>query len=223
MKRLLPDHPMPMRVWGGPFRRAHIVLNPRCSLRKALGLYEHENNSWLWLALRRVSRVLDVGANDGYFTFGCAAAFRRFGMKGEITAFESQARHVQMLRESIAAQGRLDVRFEIVQALVGRELGESMITLDALPANDRRHTLIKIDVEGGELDVVAGAQSWMDASNLFVIEVHEEEYLGQLQHMFSEHGLKLARVNQRPLSLLGREQRNEANWWLVSDLPTQSA
>lgn len=141
------------------------MMNPRSSLRKAFGLYEHELNGWLEQALCRVSRLLDVGGNDGYFTFGCAAAFRRLGVKGEIIAFEPQARHVDLLRESIALQGLLDVRFEIVHALVGREVSEGTITLDTLPAKDRHHTLIKIDVEGAEVDVIGGAKSWMDASN----------------------------------------------------------
>lgn len=218
LKSLLPDRPVPMRVWRGPFRNARVVMNPRNSLRKVFGLYEHELNEWLESALRHVSRVLDVGANDGYFTFGCAAAFHRLGVNGEITGFEPQEQCMEMLRESVAAQREAGVRFQLVQALVGREVSESMATLDALPANDRRNTLIKIDVEGAELDVIAGARSWMNSSNLFVIEVHKEEYLGQLQRMFSERGLKLVQVNQRPLPLLGREDREETNWWLVSDL-----
>jgi Methyltransferase FkbM domain len=218
LKSLLPNRPVPMRIWRGPLRGARIVMNPRSSLRKAFGLYEHELNGWLEQALHRVTRLLDVGANDGYFTFGCAAAFRRRGVVGEIICFEPQAPHVQMLRESIAAQGAPDVRFEVVHALVGHEMGAGMTTLDALLTSDRKHTLIKIDVEGAELDVIAGAQSWMNASNLFVIEVHKEEYLDKLQRGFSTHGLKLMQINQRPLPLLGREERDEANWWLVSEL-----
>ena len=68
-------------------------MTPRNSVRKILGLYERELNMWLELALQKVTRVLDVGANDGYFTFGCAAVFRRLGKAGEIIAFEPQARH----------------------------------------------------------------------------------------------------------------------------------
>jgi hypothetical protein len=192
-------------------------MNPRCSLRKVFGLYEHELNPWLEQALRQVQRVLDVGANDGYFTFGSAAAFRRLGKTGEIFGFEPQARHVQELRDSIAAQRKSDTRFEIIHALVGREVREGMTTLDALSANDQRNTLVKIDVEGAELDVIAGASSWMDESNLFVIEVHEEKFIAELQHTFAARGHTLARIEQRPLPLLGRETRDENNWWLVSE------
>jgi hypothetical protein len=164
--------------------------------------------------------VLDVGANDGYFTFGCAAAFSRLGVRGEIISFEPQAKHVEVLRKSIAAQGALGVRFTIIQALVGREVVDNMISLDALPTNDRRHTLIKIDVEGAELEVIQGAHTWMNASNLFIIEVHKEEYLGLLTSMFLEKGLTLVQVNQRPVPFLGREKREESNWWLASDVGT---
>jgi hypothetical protein len=215
---LIPDRRMPLRVWRGPFRGARIIMPPRGAMRMVFGLYEHENNGWLELALRRVSRVLDVGANEGYFTLGCAAAFRRLGVKGEISAFEPNPQCVTDLRTGIAAQDPMDVRFEVVQTFVGREVGNGMTTLDALPANGRTHTLIKIDVEGAELDVLAGAQSWMNISNLFLIEVHKEEYLGQVQRIFSGHQLKMLQVNQRPLPLLGRELRAAANWWLVSDL-----
>jgi hypothetical protein len=69
-----------MRVWRGPFRGARLIINPRASLRMVFGLYDGR----LELVLCRVSRVLRLGANKGYFTLGCAAAFRRLGVKGEI-------------------------------------------------------------------------------------------------------------------------------------------
>src|SRR5438105_10277090 len=132
LKFFLSDHPVLIRVWRGPFRGARMVLDPRNSLRKILGLYEHELNGWLEQALHRVHRVLDVGANDGYFTFGCAAAFRRLGKAGEIIAFEPQARHVAQLRESAAAQTDTSVQIEIVEAFVGRKSKPGMIMLDTV-------------------------------------------------------------------------------------------
>ena len=95
---------MPMRIWRGPFRGARIVMNPRHSLRKMLVLYEHELNAWLELKLGRVDRVVDVGANDGYFTFGCIAALRRHGRRARIVAFEPEERLVRELRESLNAK-----------------------------------------------------------------------------------------------------------------------
>jgi hypothetical protein len=221
-KAVLPNLPVPTRVLRGPFRGAVIVMNPRHSLRKVFGLYEHELNSWLERALRRVNRVLDIGANDGYFSFGCAAAFERLEKRGHVIGFEPQAAHVRSLCESILAQGRTATRFEVIQALVSCAVGNGMTTLDTLPIADRRNTLVKIDVEGAEIDVVEGAQSWIGPSNLFLIEVHEESSLDRLKQTFAGHGHRLVQLNQRPLPLLGREARKETNWWLVSDLDATS-
>ena len=208
-----------MRIWRGPFRGATVVMNPRASLRKAFGLYEHELNAWLERALGRVSRVIDVGANDGYFTFGCAAALLRRGAGADIIAFEPQAQHVTALRAAAARHRRGGVRIDIRQAMVGSGVGEGTTTLDAIVAPDRQNTLIKIDVEGAELDVIGGAGSWMQPSNLFVIEVHRRPFLAQLKDSFSARGLTLQQIDQHPLPLLGRDVRDADNWWLVSDLP----
>jgi hypothetical protein len=93
------------------------VLNPRDSLREIFGLDEHERNAWLERALRRVSRVVDLGVNDGYFMSCCAAALRRLGRSGEIIACEPQNCHVGILRESVAFQAQTGICFEIIHAL----------------------------------------------------------------------------------------------------------
>ena len=217
-KRLLPNRPVPMRVWRGPFRGARVVMNPRASLRKSLGLYEHELNDWIETALRQVTRVLDVGANDGYFTFGCAAAFRRLGIAGEIIGFEAQAQHVRELRSSVAAQEAGGVSIDIRHAFVGARTGGEVLALDDLAMADRSKTLIKLDVEGAEEAVIAGAASWLQPGNLFVIEVHRAEFIDRLQATFKSRGLSLDLVEQQPLPILGREERDPDNWWLVSTL-----
>jgi hypothetical protein len=221
---LLPDRARPMRILRGPFRNAVIVVNPRNSLRKLAGLYEHELNSWLEKAFPRINRVLDVGANDGYFAFGCAAALRRLGETGEIIAFEPDQQHAETLRKSVGIQRAGGARIRIVQALVGKNPGPGTTTLDAVQwetgddANARTRTLVKIDVEGAELDVLDGASSWLNSTNYFLIEVHDQHYLDRIARFFAARDLRLIRVDQRPLPLLGRERRSRENWWMLSDL-----
>lgn len=209
---------MPLRIWRGPLRGGRAVMNPRNSLRKVLGLYEHELNDWLESVLRLTNRVIDVGANDGYFTFGCAAAFRRLGKKGEIVAFEPEIEHFQTLSRSLQSQPQGLVAFALLHSFVGASDGAGSMTLDNLP-NDRHDTLIKIDVEGAEEEVLAGASSWLRSGNYFLIEVHKPEFLSSIPRLFASHGLVLDQINQRPLKLIGRELRDEQNWWLVSRLP----
>src|SRR6266404_8071180 len=131
LKVFLTDRPVLTRIWRGPFRGARIVMNPRHSFRKILGLYEHELNEWLAQALRRVNRVLDVGANDGYFTFGCAAAFRRLGKTGEIVAFEPQQQNMDELQESLGQQAGT-TRIRLVQSMVSDAEKLGVTTLDSV-------------------------------------------------------------------------------------------
>lgn len=228
LKSLLPDRSLPLPIVNGPFRGATIRLNPRCSLRKVLGLYEHELNGWLNQVLPQVNLVLDVGANDGYFTFGCAAALQRLHKTAQIVAFEPIDAHFADLQTTLQSVEQRDIMFHFHHAKVGARNDDDTMTLDAIAtqhsmgkSGDR--ALIKIDVEGAELEVIAGASQWLNPQNFFLIEVHEEAFLAQLTQQFGDRGIPLQQVNQQPLPILGRETRSPLNWWLVSALPSPSA
>lgn len=223
-KALLPNRTLPLPILRGPFRGATINLNPRSSLRKVFGIYEHELNQWLERVLPHVDTVLDVGAADGYFTFGCAAAFRRLGKPAEIIAFEPLGQTFEELKSSLENQQKGRIQISLHNCFVGSEVKFGMTTLDAI-ARQRKtpklheNALIKIDVEGAELDVIAEASLWLNSSNYFLIEVHDASFLDILIQKFSARDLKLKQVNQQPLSIIGRERRSQLNWWLVSELP----
>lgn len=220
---LLPDGEREYRVLWGPFRGARLHTNARNNLRKILGLYEHELNDWLEQLIPRVETVLDVGANDGYFTLGCAAAFRRKRRRARIFAFEPQTVCCQQIRAAVNLKAAPAVSVSVEQTVVGNEESPGMTTLNAFlmrcsPAVEPRRALIKIDVEGAELMVVDGGSAWLHSSNYFLIEVHEERYVPLLQKRFADAGITLERRDQKPLLFLGREQRAEANCWLVSQV-----
>jgi hypothetical protein len=225
-KLLLPNNPRYLGVLAGPLRGARLFLNPRNSLRKIFGLYEHELNQWIDNALRQVNTVVDVGANDGYFTFGCAAAFRRLKKNGKIFAFEPQEKAYQQLmmserRRQLDSDSSANVDIIIRQLFVGSVESARQTTLDALTqtgATQPRRALIKIDAEGAERDVIDGGAHWLKQSNLFLIEVHKEADLSVIQTRFAEAGLELDCIHQRPLPLLGCENRALRNYWLVSQL-----
>ncbi len=223
-KHIIPGGIRPTPILLGPFRGARIWLNPQDNLRKIFGFYEHELNGWLERVLPQVDTVLDVGANDGYFTFGCAAAFQRLHQPADILSFEPQAQHIEQLQASLEFHASAEIRITIEQTLVGQSDEPGVTTLDAVGlrlldcrgAEVPRCALVKIDVEGAELDVIAGASTWLRPENFFLIEVHDESYLKTLRERFAAAGLTLQQREQKPLPLLGREHRVATNWWLVS-------
>lgn len=72
--------------------------------------------------------------------------------------------------------------------------------------------------EGAEVDVLDGASRWLSPQTLLLIEVHKAEYLDEIPRRLCASVGSLDRVDQKARPLLGREARDEANWWLVSRL-----
>jgi len=132
LKALLPNCTLPLPILSGPFRGATIHFSPRSSLRKVFGIYEHELNAWLERVIPRVDTVIDVGANDGYFTFGCAAAFRRLNQSGEITACKPVSQHFEELKSSLHNQLKDKIQIYLHNHWVGSKVKLGMTTLDAI-------------------------------------------------------------------------------------------
>jgi FkbM family methyltransferase len=140
------------------------------------------------------SSVIDVGANIGFFSvkFG-----HWVGQGGRVIAIEPEARNVDSLRRRVQGAG-LDATVECVQAVAAAQPGElrlavnpshpgdhqiaaegepvRAVTLDELTEGEKRRvSLIKVDVQGAEAMVLAGARAVLgrDRPALFV-EVDDE-------------------------------------------------
>ncbi len=127
--------------------------------------------------------AVDVGANVGLFTIPLALAARRSGAR--VIAFEPLQVNVERLRRSLAANGLQDVVTILPFALgaapgtlrlapeagtLGGNAGRAaegidveVRTLDQLDELDElgHCTFVKIDVEGGELDVLRGGEQFL--------------------------------------------------------------
>lgn len=216
LKHVIPDGDRRLGIYAGPFRGGVFHSNPRVSLRKMLGLYEHEMNGWLETVIPQIDLVIDVGGNDGYFTFGAAAAMKRSGAV-KVISFEPLPHHFEQLCVARRQSGYTDTEITLINLFAGAEAGADTTTLDLLPeAREGGRALIKIDVEGAELDVLAGAESWVSPGNHFMIEVHDISYFDRITQQFAERGIILDRIDQRPLPVLGREMRNPDYGWLLT-------
>ena len=217
-RRLLPNRPVPCRILRGPFRGARVRLNPRSSLRKILGLYEHELNGFIAAVLPKVDTLYDVGANDGYFALGCAAWFARHGVAGSLFAFDPQEVACKEVDAALAGYRGQGLKAEVIQAFVDDHTADGVITLDEFVGTDRPVTraFVKIDVEGAELRVLHGASKLLTADNHFLVELHSRQLLDDVSALFRDRGLPFEIIHQRALPLVGRESRAVNNCWLVT-------
>jgi FkbM family methyltransferase len=137
--------------------------------------------------LRPGMRVLDVGANIGYFTLLFA---RLVGPTGHVYAFEPEPRNFDLLQRNVARNRYANVTAvpKAVSRASGRQqlykspdnLGDhrlahgpadrdsidvTVVALDEFFAGDRRVDFIKLDIQGAEYGALQGARALLARSN----------------------------------------------------------
>jgi FkbM family methyltransferase len=173
----------------------HLDLSETIQRQMYLGPYEAEQTEWAKRLLKPGARVVDVGANFGYYT---TLASSLIGAEGSIFAFEPSPIAAAVIADMIAVNGLRNVM--LVRSALGREAGHvdlfmpldtglhspSLFTADGkyepvrvpLIALDDFEPLrdgvpidlVKIDAEGSEPDVIEGMTGLIAAGlvkNLF--------------------------------------------------------
>lgn len=186
----------PQRIRQGPGQGLILFAPLSRRLHFAYGKHEAHVARVIWERLGPGMTALDAGAHMGYFTLLMA---RRVGSRGHVFAFEPVTRLARLLRRSVA-RNRLS-QVTVVQRALGRDAtvarmttgandamgyvslddpgaGPSVevTTLDTWAASDKgpaRLDLIKLDVEGFELEVLAGGAGLLESDQPDILcEVH---------------------------------------------------
>ncbi len=171
------------------------------------GEFEPAETAWFCERLKPGDRVVDIGANIGYFT---VLAGRRVGPSGRVYAFEPVP-HVRNLLARSVAENRLEDRTEISSLAIGDKAGHARIVtlpLDAGAVNSggsyltagevpvrhlgidvtlapldsltfpERVRVMKVDVEGAEPLVFKGAAAFLrDHRPSILCEVNPHQLL----------------------------------------------
>jgi Methyltransferase FkbM domain len=181
------------------------------SLYRYLGLFEYEISGHVRRFCRPGTRCWDVGGQDGYY----ALVFSK--LTGEqVVSFEAEDAGCEKLARTLAENGRLGERVQIQHAFVGAVSdGNGRLALDDFPGAP---DVLKIDVDGGEYEVLRGARRVLseDRPDL-LIETHSQVLEHQCLELLLDHGYSATVVSQR---LLMRENRPLAhNRWIVARHP----
>ncbi len=103
------------------------------------------------------SVAVDVGASNGFISVVMAMAV---SPGGRVLSFEANAAYFELLQRNIRSNGLQNV-CEVFCAFVGREsAGETRVTLDDIVRRRAlsRLDVLKVDVDGPDLDVLHGAR-----------------------------------------------------------------
>ena len=120
------------------------------------------------------SVAIDVGANCGFITLIMGFSV---GEGGRVLAFEPDAGYFDVLGRNVGANG-FDARCHLYRARVGRDPGEGTVTLDAILDEEGIASVdvLKIDVDGEDLDVLLGARRLLERTRpIVIVEMTERQ------------------------------------------------
>ena len=201
------------RVPVGLGRGLRLEVDRQTTLHTYLGTAELEIAPYLRRMATPGAVCFDVGSNNGYY----AMIFARLTGVTSI-AIEFQPEGLARIRRNLERNGQVG-NVRLVEAYVTNviEPDERATTLDAIARElDVVPALLKIDVEGAELNVLRGAEGLLrDRHPHLVVETHGLEIEAECVALLRGHGYRPVARNQRRFFKEGRP--NPHNRWLVAE------
>jgi FkbM family methyltransferase len=211
--------PTDVRLWvripAGLGKGLWSHLDPRFEMDYANGKYESRIQAVLASHLRAGSVFYDVGAHIGIVALFAAGLT---GSEGEVFAFEADPENAKRIEEHAVRNSLPQIHvvscavwsssgplsFERASERSSRNQGSvttgtviptentveiNAVTLDEFSAGHRPPTLVKIDVEGAEAEVLRGAaKTFARAKPVLVCEVHGECAAKDVTRWLTEKG-----------------------------------
>jgi FkbM family methyltransferase len=204
VNRAVPEAMTTVTVRSGPAAGLRLRIEPQLEKFYWTGGHDHEVQAALARVLREGMTCWDVGAHAGFMTL---VASRLVGPQGRVVAFEPIEANRRRLEEHLALNGAENVTV-VPLALADRSgaatMGErressfqwsldgaregrpsvnvELATVDDVAARLGVPDVLKIDVEGAELDVIRGARRTIASRRpRMLVEFLEEESMREAQ------------------------------------------
>jgi precorrin-6B methylase 2 len=201
------------RIPFGLGRGLRLEADPQTTLHVYLGTAEIEIAGHFRRLARPGCVCFDVGSNNGYY----AMALTRLTGVGAV-AFEFAPEAIQRIRRNLARNGALGGSVRVVEAYVTSVVDphQGANTLDRLSQELATvPDLLKIDVEGAELDVLRGAERLLAQRRPhLVVETHGLEFEADCIELLRRHGYRPVVRHQRRWFREGRP--NPHNRWVIA-------
>ena len=170
--KLVPDESRVRLVSFGLFKGLQFEINLRSQTQLYLGLWERETYRAIRRAARTAEWFVDIGAGKGELCvfFATSQRIKR------VVAIEPDDVETVTLRANLT-YNNIDLRrVEILRKFVSTKKDADHIEIDQLDLDRVVRGLIKIDVDGLELDVLQSGKSLFSEGNVDVlVETHSFE------------------------------------------------
>jgi hypothetical protein len=160
----------PRTIKSGAMKGLKMQLDLTYETQLMLGLQEREIQGWLERISDRLEVGIDIGAAAGEFTL----FFLAKSSANNVLSFEPQEQLRARISGNLALNGvEKDGRLTLCPDFVGADLRPRMVTLDSFVPRMAGPVLVKVDVDGGEMDVLRGADALIKRPQVrWIIETH---------------------------------------------------
>lgn len=162
--------------------------------------------------------LVDVGANDGYYTI----AFLQTPAERIVACEPGQI--MDRLLSNAAANGyQLNERFTVVSKPIG--LGAGCVTITELLEHLPRPIMLKVDIEGGEYDLLRSAEDYpFIFDTRWLIETHAAQLETKCIEWLNAHGQRTRIIDNARWRVLLPDLRPLAhNRWLMATPVSEEA
>ena len=200
-------------IRGGALKGMRFHFDLHKDTQTWRGIYEQSLQAWLTRYVQPGATCLDIGSADGYFALLMA---KLSGPSGEVHAFEpcdsaeDRIGGIACIRSNFAANSNFPLASVVLyDSFAGTEYdpAANVTSIDHLVDEGKlaKVDVVKIDVDGGEMDVLRGMRNTLQRfhPHLFV-EVHSHELREQVEEFTTQLGYTLrlempASFEERPL------------------------
>lgn len=209
---VVPHGYRPRRLVTGPGRGLRMNLDLTFQTRLWLGLYETELNSTLRQLCRPGRKAFDIGGQFGYDALILAKL-----TGGPVVTVDCEDFSIEAMRANIALNPDLRDRVTPRKASIAAKSDpdKDLLSIDDLAEQTFAPELLKIDIEGGELDALNGATRVLELVRPdLLIEVHTAELEQQCMLLLHDLDYQLELIDQR--RWFPDYRPTEHNRWLVA-------
>jgi hypothetical protein len=220
---IVPKGRKPRRILGGAFGGLVMNLDLATQTQLYVGTFEREVQPWLQRFSSGADTAIDVGMAEGEYSL---FFLRQPGLRS-VLGFEPFGTSRAAINENLSLNGlSKDSRLRLSSAFVGDSPGPETETLDSLLPQIGKPVVIKVDVDGGEMAVLRGADKLIAGpATRWIIETHTPVLERECIERLKSAGYKVRIIPKAWWRILLPEMRTTAhrpenhNQWLVAARP----
>lgn len=194
----------------GPGAGIRLESDPQPPADQWFGLFESELAPHVRRFCRPGTHCVDVGSYNAYYSLVFAKLSR-----APVRSYEPDPTSAARSRRNVALNPTIAWLVDIRQVAVGANTGAGQVALDDGLAHWGPPGLVKIDVEGAELEVLMGARRVLaDHRPHLMVETHSRELEAACGDLLVAAGY--APVVVTPRKLIPENRPREHNRWIVA-------